>query len=57
MLKDNYGIEVQVERPELLNQTVSGSIPMPKPESSVEQIAKAFQLTITKQDDTYILTE
>lgn len=57
MLNDNYGIEVKVENPELLNQTVSGSIPMPTAEQSVEQIARAFRLKATRDQDVYWLKE
>lgn len=57
MLEDNYGITVQVDRPELLKQTVSGSIPMPEVGRSVEQIAKAFQLNVVKENNMYRLKE
>jgi ferric-dicitrate binding protein FerR (iron transport regulator) len=57
MLEDNYGVKVVVDHPGLLSQTVSGSMPMPEAERSVELIAKAFQLTVTKENDTYRLKE
>ena len=57
MLKDNYGIDVQASDPALLDETVSGSMPMPDKANSVEQIAKAFRLTVTKENNTYVLKE
>jgi len=57
LLQDNYGIDVKVEDDALLNQTVSGSMPMPAPEQSVEQIARAFRLKVTQDDSVYWLKE
>ncbi|MBT1698521.1 FecR domain-containing protein [Fulvivirgaceae bacterium PWU4] len=57
MLRDNYGVEVAVEADSLLNQTVSGSMPITDVESLVSQIAQTFQLKITKQKNRYLMYE
>ena len=57
LLKDNYGIEVKADRPALLDQTVSGSMPMPDASNSVNQLAKAFRLKVIKENGSYILKE
>jgi ferric-dicitrate binding protein FerR (iron transport regulator) len=57
MLNDNYGVDVRVQNVELLKQTVSGSMPMPAAEESVDQIARAFRLKVAKDDDIFWLKE
>ncbi len=57
MAKDNYGIDVEVSSKELLTQTVSGSMPVGDEENFVFQIAKAFQLKVTKEEDKYLINE
>lgn len=49
MLKDSYGLEVKVSDDKLLQETVSGSMPLGDPEILINQMAKAFQLKIKKE--------
>lgn len=56
MIKDNYGIEVQAKET-LLDQTISGSMPMTNSEQLLKQIAKAFQLRIVKSENRIYLQE
>jgi len=49
MVKDNYGIDVEV-RESLLDQTISGSMPVTDSEALLQQIAKAFQLKVVKEE-------
>jgi transmembrane sensor len=56
IVKDNYGIDVSVKE-SLLDQTISGSMPMTDSESLLKQIAKAFQLKLIKEDDRIYLKE
>ena len=49
MLKDSYGLEVKVSDGKLLQETVSGSMPLGDPEILLTQMAKAFQLKIKKE--------
>jgi transmembrane sensor len=55
MLKDSYGLEVRVANPLLLEQTVSGSMPLGNAEILLQQMAKAFQLRINQEDDVIIM--
>jgi transmembrane sensor len=48
MIRDNYGIEVEVNE-NLLDQTISGSMPVTNAESLLQQIAKAFRLKLVKE--------
>lgn len=57
MLKDSYGLDVKVSNPSLLEQTVSGSMPLGNAEILLQQMAKAFQLRINKEDDVIIMEE
>lgn len=56
MIKDNYGIEVEVNE-RLLDQTISGSMPVTDSESLMRQIAKAFRLKVVREDDQYYMRE
>jgi transmembrane sensor len=56
MIKDNYGIDIEVNE-SLLNQTISGSMPVTDSVSLMHQIAKAFQLKVIKQGDRYYMKE
>lgn len=56
MIKDNYGIEVEVKE-SLLNQTISGSMPVTDSESVMRQIAKAFRLKVVREGDRYYMRE
>jgi transmembrane sensor len=57
MLRDNYGVKVTVESDSLLNETVSGSMPLTDVESLVNQIAQTFQLKIVKQQNSFLMYE
>jgi len=56
MIKDNYGIDVKVKE-SLLNQTISGSMPVTDSEGLLHQIAKAFQLTVVKDESKVYMRE
>jgi transmembrane sensor len=57
MLHDNYGLDVKVTDTTLLEQTVSGSMPLADAEELLQQMAKAFQLKITRDGSTIIIEE
>jgi transmembrane sensor len=57
MLHDNYGVELAVGRDSLLNQTVSGSMPLSDVESLVNNIAQTFELKVEKQRNRFLLYE
>nr|PZN49361.1 MAG: hypothetical protein DIU61_17040 [Bacteroidota bacterium] len=57
MLYDNYGLLVEVSSPELLDQTVSGSMPTAGEDELILQIAKAFQLKAERSGSKVILHE
>jgi transmembrane sensor len=57
MVRDNYGITVEVANEKLLTQTVSGSMPIGDADSFVAQVAKAFQLKATKEGDKFLINE
>ncbi len=57
MAKDNYGVEIDVQSDAMLDQTVSGSMPVGDPESFVSQVARAFQLKVARANDKYLLIE
>lgn len=56
MIKDNYGIDVEAKE-NLLNQTISGSMPVTNADNLLVQIAKAFQLKVVKQDNRVYMKE
>ena len=57
MLKDSYGLDVEVSDSKLLKETVSGSMPLGDPEILLTQMAKAFQLKIKKEGNVIIVEE
>lgn len=57
MAKDNYGINIEVASEKMLEQTVSGSMPVGDAESFVLQIARVFQLKAKKEKKHYLLKE
>lgn len=57
MLKDSYGLEVEVADTKLLEETVSGSMPLGDPEILLGQMAKAFQLKIKKNNNVIVMEE
>lgn len=56
MIKDNYGIDVEVKE-NLLNQTISGSMPVTNAESLLVQIAKAFRLKVVREESRTYMRE
>jgi transmembrane sensor len=56
LIKDNYGIDVEVKE-SLLDQTISGSMPVTDAESLLQQIAKAFQLKVVREEGKTFLRE
>jgi transmembrane sensor len=57
MGKDNYGIEIIVASDKMLDQTVSGSMPVSDAEAFVKQVASAFQLQVLNEGGRYTLKE
>lgn len=57
MLRENYGLTVEVTPPLLLDQTVSGSMPAAGESELVDQIARAFRLTATRKGNNIIMKE
>ncbi len=57
MAKDNYGIEISVEPQHLLDQTISGSMPVSNAEGFVEQVASAFQMQLVRENNKYLFKE
>jgi transmembrane sensor len=53
--KDNYGILVQVADEKLLTQTASGSMPITDADAFMNQIAKIFNVEITKTKSQYFI--
>lgn len=56
MIKDNYGIDVEV-KVGLLDQTISGSMPVTDSEALLQQIAKAFQLNVVRKENKIYMKE
>lgn len=57
MAKDNYGLEIAVQSEKMLQQSVSGSMPIGDKESFVNQMAKVFHLKVVLQENKYLLKE
>lgn len=57
MLEDNYGLDVIVENQLLLEQTVSGSMPLSNADILLQQLGKAFQLKITRVENNVMIEE
>jgi len=57
MAKDNYGIVIETSSEKILDQTVSGSMPIGNVEDFVYQIAKAFQMKAEKKGDKFLINE
>ncbi len=56
MIGDNYGIAVDVKE-SLLDQTISGSMPVTNAENLLHQIAKAFRLKLVKENGEIFMRE
>jgi transmembrane sensor len=57
MARNNYGIEISVESAAMLDQTVSGSMPVADAENFVNQVAKVFQLSVAKDKEKFLFKE
>jgi len=57
MAKDNYGIEIKVPLEKMLEQTVSGSMPIGDAESFVNHVASVFQLKVVHENNKFLFTE
>jgi len=57
MAKDNYGIDIDVPLEKMLDQTVSGSMPLGDAESFVNQVARVFQLSVVHENNRFLLKE
>ena len=57
MLRENYGLNVEVTPSSLLDQTVSGSMPAAREDELVDQIARAFRLKATREGNRIIMKE
>lgn len=57
MMSDNYGIDVHVREEKLLEQTVSGSMPVAEPDKLVQQVATVFQLQVVSEEGKIYMVE
>jgi ferric-dicitrate binding protein FerR (iron transport regulator) len=57
LLHNNYGLTVNVSTDSLLNQTVSGTVPLAGADTLVHRIAQAFQVKVTRQENEYRISE
>jgi transmembrane sensor len=57
MAKDNYGVDIDVATEKMLDQTVSGSMPVSDADGFVKQVASAFQMELEKKNNHYTLKE
>jgi ferric-dicitrate binding protein FerR (iron transport regulator) len=57
MAKDNYGVEIDVPLEKMLEETVSGSMPIGDAESFVNQVARAFQLKVVHENNKLLFKE
>jgi transmembrane sensor len=57
MMEENYGVTVEVSDKKLLNETVSGSMPLGDADLLMRQIAQAFRLKLRREGARYILLE
>lgn len=54
-VRDNYGIQVEVENEALLIQTASGSMPITDAGAFMNQISKIFNVEIIKTNNNYLI--
>lgn len=57
MAKDNYGLEIGVQSDKMLEQSVSGSMPIGDKDSFANQMAKVFHLKVSLENNRYLLKE
>lgn len=56
MMRDNYGLEVEVKS-SLLDETISGSMPVTNADNLLEQIAKSFRLKLVREGERIYMVE
>lgn len=57
MASDNYGLEIKVQTPEMLDQTASGTMPIDDAKNFVINMTKIFQIEAVFENDGYIFLE
>jgi ferric-dicitrate binding protein FerR (iron transport regulator) len=57
MLKDTYGLHVELSDKALLRETVSGSMPLGDAEALLQQMAMAYRLKITRDDKRVVVEQ
>jgi len=57
MAKDNYNIEIDVQSEKMMEQTVSGSMPIGDATNFVNQVARAFQLKVVSENNKFLFKE
>lgn len=56
-IQDTYGLKVKVEKPELLDMSVSGSAPTQNIDLLINGLSEIFHLDLIKKGDTLIVTK
>lgn len=57
MASDNYGLEIEVQTTEMLDQTASGTMPIGDAENFVTNMTKIFQIEAVFENNRYIFLE
>ncbi|MBL7871586.1 MAG: FecR domain-containing protein [Cyclobacteriaceae bacterium] len=57
MASDNYGLEIQVQKSEMLDQTASGTMPLGDSQSFVANMTKIFQIEAVYENNRYLFLE
>lgn len=55
-LQDTYGLKIKVEKPELMDMSVSGSAPTQNIDLLIKGLSEIFHLELVKKGDTLIVT-
>jgi ferric-dicitrate binding protein FerR (iron transport regulator) len=55
--RDTYGVSISIKNEKILDQTLSGSMPILGEKAFVMQLAKAFQLKVEYENRKYVLTQ
>jgi ferric-dicitrate binding protein FerR (iron transport regulator) len=55
-LHNTYGLNIQVEKPELMNMSVSGSAPTQNIDLLIKGLSEIFHLELIRKGDTLIVT-
>lgn len=56
-IQDTYGLKIKVQKPELLDMSVSGSAPTQNIDLLIKGLSEIFHLDLTKKGDTLIVTK